>query len=84
MSYRDETLTVRDRRIRLLRGGSGQQLLYLHDTFSYTWTGVHDALAAHYEVLFPMHPGCAGSADLDDIDSMNDQEVIELRQCRTK
>ena len=38
MSYREETLTVRDRHIRLLRAGTGQPLLYLHDTFSYTWT----------------------------------------------
>ena len=49
MSYREETLTVRDRPIRLLRAGTGQPLLYLHDTFHSTWTRVHDALAAHYE-----------------------------------
>ena len=47
-----------------MRAGTGQPLLYLHDTFSYTWTRVHDALAAHYEVLFPIHPGCAGSGRL--------------------
>ena len=72
MSYRAETLTVRDRHIRLMRGGTGQPLLYLHDTFSYTWTPVHDALAEHYEVIFPIHPGCVGSGDLDDIEGMDD------------
>ena len=55
MSYREETLTVRDRHIRLLRAGTGQPLLYLH-TFHSTWTRVHDALAAHYESL----PGASG------------------------
>ena len=45
MSYREETLTVRDRHIRLMRAGIGQPLLYLHDTLSDTWTPVHDALA---------------------------------------
>jgi pimeloyl-ACP methyl ester carboxylesterase len=83
MSYREETVTVRDRHIRLLRAGIGQPLFYLHDTFSYTWTHVHDALAAHYEVLFPMHPGCAGSTDLDDIDGMDDLVFYSLDVCAT-
>jgi pimeloyl-ACP methyl ester carboxylesterase len=83
MSYREETVTVRERHIRLLRAGIGPPLLYLHDTFSYTWTRMHDALAAHYEVLFPMHPGCAGSTDLDDIDSMDDLVFHYLDVCAT-
>ena len=83
MSYREETLTVRDRHIRLLRAGTGQPLLYLHDTFSYTWTRVHDALAAHYEVLFPMHPGCTGSTDLDDFEDMDDLVFHYLDVCAT-
>lgn len=83
MSYRDETLTVRDRRIRLLRGGTGQSLLYLHDTFSYTWTPVHDRLAEHYDVVFPIHPGCAGSTGFDDIESMDDLVFHYLDVCAT-
>ena len=72
MSYREETLTVRDRHVRLMRAGIGQPLLYLHDTLSYTWTPVHDALAEHYEVIFPIHPGCAGSGELDNIEDMDE------------
>ena len=83
MSYRDQTLTVRDRRIRLLRGGSGQPLVYLHDTFSSTWTPVHDRLAEHYDVIFPIHPGCAGSAGLDDIEGMDDLVFHYLDVCAT-
>jgi pimeloyl-ACP methyl ester carboxylesterase len=83
MSYREETLMVRDRHIRLMRAGTGPPLLYLHDTFHYTWTRVHNALAAHYEVFFPMHPGCAGSADLDDIDDMHDLVFHYLDVCAT-
>jgi pimeloyl-ACP methyl ester carboxylesterase len=83
MSYRAETLTVRDRRIHLLRAGTGQPLLYLHDTFNYTWTRLHDALAAHYEVLFPIHPGCAGSTDLEDIEDMEDLVFHYLDVCAT-
>ena len=81
MSYREETLTVRDRPIRC--GLAPASRLYLHDTFHYTWTRVHDALAAHYEVLFPVHPGCAGSADLDDIDGMDDLVFHYLDVCAT-
>ena len=83
MSYRDETLTVRDRRIRLLRGGSGQPLLYLHDTFNYAWMPVHDCLAEHYDVVFPIHPGCAGSTGLDDIEGMDDLVFHYLDVCAT-
>ena len=83
MSYRDETLTVRDRRIRLLRGGTGQPLLYLHDTFSATWTPVHDCLAERYDVVFPMHPGCAGSTGFDDIEGMDDLVFHYLDVCAT-
>ena|SRR2546425_378902 len=81
MSYREETLTVRDRHIRLMRAGIGQPLLYLHDTLSDTWTPVHDALAEHYEVIFPIHPGCAGSGDLDDIEGMDDLVFHYLDVC---
>lgn len=81
MSYRDATLTVRDRHVRLWRGGTGQPLLYLHDTFSYTWTPVHDRLAEHYDVVFPIHPGCAGSTGLDDIEDMDDLLFHYLDVC---
>lgn len=83
MNYRDETLTVRDRRIRLLRGGTGQPLLYLHDTFNATWTPVHDTLAKHYDVVFPIHPGCAGSTGFDDIEGMDDLVFHYLDVCAT-
>jgi len=83
MSYRDETLTVRDRCIRLLRGGTGQPLLYLHDTFSYTWTPVHECFAQHYDVIFPIHPGCAGSTEFDDIEGIDDLVFHYLDVCAT-
>lgn len=81
MSYHEQTLAVRGRHIRLLRGGTGQPLLYLHDTFSWTWLPVHDRLAAHYEVIVPVHPGCPGSAGLEDIDDMQDLVFHYLEVC---
>lgn len=83
MSYRDETLTVRGRRTRLLRGGTGQPLLYLHDTFNYAWTPMHNDLAEHYDVVCPMHPGCAGSTGFDDIEDMDDLVFYYLDVCAT-
>jgi pimeloyl-ACP methyl ester carboxylesterase len=83
MTHRDDTITVRGRRIRVLRGGSGPALLYLHDTFCYTWYPVHDRLAQRYEVIFPLHPGCAGSEGLEDIDSMEDLLFHYLDVCET-
>src|SRR4029434_10557618 len=83
MNYHEEILAVRDRHIRLLRAGTGQPLLYLHATFSYTWTRVHDALAAHYEVLCTRLTGCADSTDLADIEAIDDLVVRYLDVCAT-
>jgi pimeloyl-ACP methyl ester carboxylesterase len=81
MSHREAVLTVRNRQIRLLRSGTGQPLLYLHDTFNTAWRTVHDLLAQHYEVIFPLHPGCAGSTGLDEMESMDDLLLHTLDLC---
>lgn len=81
MSYGDTTITVRNRQVRLLRGGRGQPLLYLHDTFCPTWGPLHDHLAEHYDVLFPIHPGCVGSTGLDDMNTMEDLVFHLLDLC---
>ena len=53
MTPRDDTITLRGRQVRLLRGGSDTPLLYLHDTFVIgdMWGAFHERLAAHYDVL---------------------------------
>ena len=81
MSYSDTMLTIRHRQVRVLRAGSGQPLLYLHDTFCPHWGALHDRLAEHYDVIFPMHPGCTGSTGLDDMDSMEDLVFHLLDLC---
>jgi pimeloyl-ACP methyl ester carboxylesterase len=54
-------------------GGSGPQLLYLHSAAGETdWTGWHDALARHFTVHAPAHPGFAQSEGLDQIDDIYD------------
>lgn len=83
MTPSDTTVTVRDRRIRLLRAGAGQPILALHDTFSPVWGPTHTALARHYDVLCPVHPGCAGSGELGDMDDMGDLVFHYLDVCAT-
>jgi pimeloyl-ACP methyl ester carboxylesterase len=72
MTYRDDVISVRGKQVRLLRGGSGRPLLYLHDPWSYTWQPVHDRLAARYDVVFPIHPGFEGTDGFEDMDCMED------------
>jgi pimeloyl-ACP methyl ester carboxylesterase len=62
-SCKEETVKVRGRNVHLFRGGEGPPLLFLHDTFCPSWLPIHQILAGHYEVLVPLHPGCAGSED---------------------
>jgi pimeloyl-ACP methyl ester carboxylesterase len=62
-SCKEETIKVRGRNVRLFRGGDGPPLLFLHDTFCPSWLAIQQILAEHYEVLMPLHPGCAGSED---------------------
>ena len=81
MPYSENSVVVRGRQVRLLRGGSGLPLLYFHDTFCYTWLPVHERLAAHYEVIIPIHPGCAGSDGLETIDTMEDLVFHSLDVC---
>lgn len=83
MSSTEDTITVRGKHIRLLRGGSGQPLLFLHDTFGITWGALHDTLATQYEVIFPVHPGCQGSEGFEALDDMQDLVFHYLDVCDT-
>lgn len=50
--------TVRDISVRMLRGGSGPPLLFLHGANGLTpWLPFHERLSQHFEVLVPEHPG---------------------------
>jgi pimeloyl-ACP methyl ester carboxylesterase len=68
----DDTISVRGRDTRLLRGGDGQSLLFFHDSWTYSWLPIHERLAAQYHVVLPIHPGFAGSTGLEELDRMED------------
>jgi pimeloyl-ACP methyl ester carboxylesterase len=65
------TIEVDGRQVRLLVGGSGPPLLYLHSLGGdVEWLEAHERLAARFTVHLPAHPGFAestGGAELDGI-----------------
>jgi pimeloyl-ACP methyl ester carboxylesterase len=72
MTSRNDTLAVRGRDIHIWRGGAGHPLLFLHDAWTYRWLPIHERLAAHYDVVLPIHPGFAGSSGFEEMDRMED------------
>ena len=59
--------------LHLVQGGSGEPLLILHDEIGYMgWQRFHDALAQHYMLYIPHHPGFGKTARLDWIMNMRD------------
>ena len=82
------TLDVGGKRIRLLVGGRGPGLLYLHSAGAdLEWLEAHERLAAHFTVHLPAHPGFGESTGLDEVDDVFDlvlhyadlQDVCGLR-----
>lgn len=81
---KEEIISVRGRSVRLLRGGSGAPLLFLHDTFCPRWLPINESLSAHFEVFVPLHPGCAGSEEsFRQFDEMEDVVFHYLDLCET-
>jgi len=73
MSFQETHVEIGGSKTKLLRGGSGEPLLYLHSAGGETlWLPFHEDLAQHFEVFAPAHPGFDTSDGLDKIDSMED------------
>jgi 2-hydroxy-6-oxonona-2,4-dienedioate hydrolase len=66
-------VTVAGKKIQLMRGGKGPPLVYLHSAGGeMEWTPFHNALAEHFSVIAPAHPGFSLSEGLDQIDTIHD------------
>ena len=73
MAYRSDVLDVRGVRTHVMRGGRGAPLLVLHPEFAArTWAPYHDALAAHFHVIAPDHPGFGDRTCPDWVDGIDD------------
>jgi pimeloyl-ACP methyl ester carboxylesterase len=79
---KEDKVKVRGRNTRLLRGGEGAPLVFLHDAFCPSWLPLHDRLAAEFDVFVPIHPGFAGSEDsFDQFETMEDLVIHYLDLC---
>ncbi len=69
-----ETLeTVAGCRIRLMRKGQGEPLLFLHGASgAQRWLPFMESLAQHHDVIVPEHPGFGGSDTPDWLDTVGD------------
>lgn len=72
-------LKVRDVTVKLYRAGRGPKVLFLHGAGGIPqWLPFFDALAQHYELLVPEHPGFGGSDDPAWIRSVADLALFYL------
>jgi pimeloyl-ACP methyl ester carboxylesterase len=76
---RTERLQVGEGQVRLLRAGSGPPLLFLHAAGGGGWMPFLDALAQHFEVLAPDHPGFDESETTDENEGIDDLVYHYLR-----
>jgi pimeloyl-ACP methyl ester carboxylesterase len=73
ISAQEERCTVDGVTLQVFRAGLGPTLLVLHDCEVMTeWQPYHSALAAHFTVLAPSHPGFGDSERAEAIDSIDD------------
>lgn len=74
-----ERLSVNDCSIEMLRGGTGETLLFLHGAGGIRgWAPYLDALADTFDVYAPSHPGFGESDNPDWLDSMSDLAYFYL------
>lgn len=67
------TIEVGGKQIRMLVGGRGPDVLYLHSAGAdMEWLEAHERLTARFTVHLPAHPGFSESTGLDDVDDVLD------------
>ena len=79
MSGQESFETVAGCKVRLLRGGKGAPLLYLHGARGGgVWLPFMERLSAHFEVFAPEHPGFGGSETPVWLDTVGDLAYFYL------
>lgn len=72
-TWTEEVLEVAGTRLQLIKGGTGEPLLVLHEEMGHPgWLRFHEALAQNYTLYIPSHPGFGKSQRLDWIMNMRD------------
>jgi len=73
MAYTESFETINGCKTRILRGGSGAPLLFLHGANgARQWLPFMEALSAKYDVIVPEHPGFGASDSPDWLDNVGD------------
>ena len=80
MTWVSETVSIAGVALRVARAGSGAPVLLLHhDIGTPDRVPFHDALASHFAVLAPSHPGYDGSERPEWLRSVRDVAVVYQR-----
>jgi pimeloyl-ACP methyl ester carboxylesterase len=79
MPHSETMLDVRGTRIRVLRGGSGPPLIFLHGASGHIgWLPFLDQLSQRFDVIAPEHPGFGASDDPPWLDRPSDLAYFYL------
>ena len=79
MSHSEAMLDVRGTRIRVLRGGGGPPLIFLHGASGHVgWLPFLDRLSQRFDVIAPEHPGFGASDDPPWLDRPSDLAYFYL------
>ena len=72
-AWSEEMVEVAGINLQMVKGGSGEPLLILHDEMGYPgWLKYHEALSKGYQLNIPFHPGFGESEELDWVMGMRD------------
>ena len=76
--FSTSVIAVRGCRIRLMRAGAGDPLVYLHGASGAAWLPVLQKLSEKYDVIAPEHPGFGESDTPDWLDTIHDLAYFYL------
>ena len=79
-SWSERFIEVAGGKIQLLQGGTGEPLLILHsDVGNPGWLPVYEALARHFTVYVPSHPGYGKSDRPDWMRNVRDAAIVQTQ-----
>lgn len=78
MACTEATATFNGCRVRIMRGGSGAPLVFLHGASGAAWLPFMETLSERFEVVVPEHPGFGVSEMPDWLDNIGDLAYFYL------
>ena len=79
MPYQEHFETIAGCKIRIMRGGSGEPLLFLHGARGASaWLPFMETLSQRFDLIVPEHPGFGGSDTPDWLDNVGDLAYFYL------